>query len=296
MFQIKGLYTALVTPFDENGEVDEKGLRENIQYQILNNVDGVVLLGTTGEAPTLVEKERMRVVRTAREETAGRIPLVVGTGSYSTAQSVENTRQAEALGADAVLVIAPYYNRPTQEGLYLHFSKIAQATSLPIVLYNHPGRCGNAISIETLMRLAEIPNIVGVKEITSQIEHLNQVMHAVRNVSGCFDLFCGDDLAAYTFLAQGARGLISVASNLIPHAMKKLVDLAMTHQFSEALELHDQLFTLFQALNSETNPIPIKAAMNHQRFPAGPCRLPLCEMEAGRRKKLEQILHTNLRS
>lgn len=291
MLQIKGLYTALVTPFDEKGEIDEKGFRENIQYQILNHVDGVVVLGTTGEAPTLSEKERTRLIRIAREETQGKIPLIVGTGSYSTAQSIENTRQAETFGADAAMLIAPYYNRPTQEGLYLHFSKIAQSTSLPLILYNHPGRCGNTISIDTFMRLAEIPQIVGVKEITSQIDHLSQLTHAVRRLGSRFDLFCGDDGAAYTFIAHGARGLISVASNLIPHAMKKLIDLASTHQFSAALELHHQLFPLFQALNAETNPIPIKTAMNHQGFPAGPCRLPLCEMDLGRREKLEELLN-----
>ena len=291
MNKFKGLYTALITPFDKQGNLDEQGFRENIQYQLDNQVNGLVVLGTTGESPTLAEQETKRIIEIAREEIKNQTPLIVGTGSYSTKQTVEKTCVAEEFGADGVLVITPYYNKPTQEGLYLHFKEIARSTSLPIILYNHPGRCGNAITIQTMKRLAEIPNIVGVKEITGSIEHLNNLIQAFQIDFPNFAILSGDDNVTFTFLANGAHGVVSVASNLIPNTMKEFIDLCASEDFVSARKLHNQLLPLFNALNIETNPIPIKAVMNLLGFASGACRLPLCDLQQENRDKLEKVLN-----
>lgn len=290
MQRLSGLYTALVTPFDAEGNIDEEGFRRNIQYQLKNLVDGLVVLGTTGEAPTLTEREKCGLIKIAREETAGRVPLIVGTGSYATQQTIENTIQAEELGADAALVITPYYNKPTQEGLYQHFKKIAQSVSLPIIIYNHPGRCGICMDISTMKRLAEISNVIGVKEVTGSIDRLSDVIAAFSD----FSIMSGDDPTTFTFLANGGHGIISVASNLIPEKMKTLVDTCLNDNIAEARKLHLELLPLFRALSIETNPIPIKTAMNLCGLSAGQCRLPLCDLQPASKEVLEEALKTIL--
>lgn len=288
---LKGIYTALITPFDENGDIDEEGFRKNIQYQIENHIDGLVVLGTTGESPTLSERERQNLIEISRDETKSKVPLIVGTGSYSTKQSIENTKTAQKLGADAALVITPYYNRPTQEGLYHHFVEISKATTLPVIIYNHPGRCGNSMDISTIKRLAEIPSIVGIKEVTSSIDRINDLTLALGNNFPHFSILSGDDSGTFTQMVNGFAGVISVAGNIIPQKMKILVDACLSNNFTKAREHHLELLPLFNALCLESNPIPIKAAMKLCGFASGSCRQPLCDLQPKNQLILEEILN-----
>jgi 4-hydroxy-tetrahydrodipicolinate synthase len=290
MHRLNGLITALVTPFNEMGELDIAGFRENIQFQLANQVDGLVVLGTTGEAPTLNEQEKISLIKIARAETKGKIPLVVGTGSYSTQNTIENTKKAKELGADAALVVNPYYNKPTQEGLYHHFRELTNQVSLPIIMYNHTGRCGIGMEITTMKKLAKIPNIIGLKEVTGSIEQVSNIMESLLSEFPNFKIFSGDDSAAFTIMVNGGHGVISVAGNLIPRLMKKLVDSCMDSDLVEARKLHFELYPMFRALNIETNPIPIKTAMNFCNLPAGPCRLPLCAMQPANKENLKNTI------
>ncbi len=290
MQQLIGLFTALVTPFDKEGNLDLEGFRENIQFQLANQADGIVVLGTTGEAPTLTDEEKTTLIKCAKAETKGKVPLIVGTGSYATKTTIENTKKAKDLGADFALVVSPYYNKPTQEGLYLHFKEIAEKVSLPIILYNHMGRCGVGLEISTIKRLAEIPTIVGIKEVTTNIDQLNTLFEGLQEKHPQFKIFSGDDAATYTFLANGGHGVISVAGNLIPRQMKALIDACLDSDFAEGRKLHLDLLPLFRALNIETNPIPVKTAMNIAEMPSGGCRLPLCGMQPKNRELLEKIM------
>lgn len=290
MQHLTGLFTALVTPFNKHGYIDLDGFRENIQFQLANQVDGVIVLGTTGEAPTLSDEEKTALIKCARAETKGKIPLIVGTGSYATKTTLESTKKAKDLGADAALIVSPYYNKPTQEGLYLHFKEIAENVSLPIILYNHLGRCGIGLEMATLLKLAKLPSIIGIKEVTTNIEQLNSLIETMQREHPDFKIFSGDDGTAFTFLANGGHGLISVASNLIPLKMKALIDACLVSDFLQGRNMHLELLPLFRALNLETNPIPIKAAMNIAEIPSGPCRLPLCAMQAKHKDTLKRLL------
>lgn len=288
---IKGAYTALITPFDHNDQLDEDGLRLLIQRQIENGIDGIVALGTTGEAPTVSTKEIRRIMTIAREEIKTGTKLVIGTGSYSTAKTIENTHQAELLGADAVLVVTPYYNKPTQEGLYRHFKAISDATQLPIILYNVQGRTGQNLQTETLKRLMDIPSIIGVKEASGCIPQINDVIDLAKKMRPDFSIVSGDDALTLPIMALGGHGVISVASNLLPKEIKTFVDTTYAGDYHMAREMHYELLPLFKALFIETNPIPIKAAMNFCRLPSGECRLPLCAMMPENAEKLSQVLH-----
>ena len=277
MKKICGLYTALVTPFDTNGKLDEDGLRNNIRFQIEQGVDGILVLGTTGETPTLSTEEKIQVIRIAREETSGKIRLMVGTGSYSTKTTIENSRLAEEMEVDSLLVVTPYYNKPMQQGLIYHFKAVAQAVNIPIMLYNIQSRCGQNITTETLEHLAQVPNIVGVKEASGNLLQIMDVIHKIE-----FSVMSGDDALTFPIMALGGDGVISVASNLIPKEIKKLIS-------SQEKELHYQLLPLFKSLFIETNPIPVKTAMNMVGMAAGSCRLPLCEMQPENLQQLKKI-------
>lgn len=196
MQNINGVYTAIVTPFDAEGNLDEEGLRDNLRYQLTHGVDGIVSLGTTGESPTLTDQEKIRVIEISKEITNGKAPLMVGTGSYSTQQTIRNTRQAEELGADAALIVTPYYNKPTQEGIFQHYRTVAAAVNIPIVIYNVPGRCGSNIAVSTMCRLAEISNIIGVKEASGSLAQISETIEAVSKHKPTFSVMSGDD--AYT--------------------------------------------------------------------------------------------------
>lgn len=286
----KGVYTALITPFNTQGEVDEDGLRQLLSLQQKGNVDGVVVLGTTGEAPTLNNKEKARVITIAREELNKDTQLIVGTGSYSTAQAIENTLVAESLGTDAVLICTPYYNKPTQEGLYQHYKAIAAATALPIIVYNIQGRTGLNMQTDTLKRLAAIPTIVGVKEASGNIVQVGEVIEYIKSERSEFSVLSGDDALLLPFMALGGDGVISVASNLVPGEIKDFYNAAANGRFEEARALHYELMPLFRALFIETNPIPIKAAMEFCSLPAGGCRLPLCPLMTANKEKLRHVI------
>jgi 4-hydroxy-tetrahydrodipicolinate synthase len=283
---VRGTITALVTPFTEEGALNEEVLRQLIRFQIASQVDGIVILGTTGEAPTLTGEEKERVMGLAREEIPSSLLLIVGTGSYSTAQTIENTRLAEQMGADAALIVTPYYNKPTQEGLYQHFKAVAESSSLPFLLYNIQGRTGQNLQVETLQRLAEIPTILGIKEASGNLYQMMEIVEKIKKKHTNFSLLSGDDALTLPCIALGGDGIVSVASNLLPKEIKRLTDEALTGNFDRARDLHYHLLALFQALFIETNPIPIKAALNLCRFPVGGCRLPLCSLS----KESEQLL------
>lgn len=292
MKKIKGLYTAIITPFDEEGKLDETGLIENLHFQLNQGTDGITALGTTGESPTLSKEEKERIIQIAAKETKKKnIPLMVGTGSYSTIQAIENTLKAAELGADSALVVTPYYNKPTQEGIYQHFKAIASAVDIPIMLYNIQGRTGQNIQTSTLKRLAQIPNIVGVKEASGNLMQMMDVLEAIQSEREDFSVMSGDDALTYSLMTLGGDGIISVASNLIPFQMKALVKTIDEKNWEDARKLHFELLPLFKVLFIETNPIPIKAAMNLMGFAAGECRLPLCQLSKEHLNDLQSVLY-----
>jgi 4-hydroxy-tetrahydrodipicolinate synthase len=286
----KGLYTAIVTPFDAKGNLDLEGLRANIQYQIANRVDGIVVLGTTGESPTLNEHEKKVVISVAQEECAGKIQFIVGTGAYSTALTIEYTQKAKDLGAEAVLVVTPYYNRPTQEGLYRHYMALADAVEIPIIVYNIQGRTCQNLATNTLKRLSAHPNIVTVKEASGNVHQMAEVFETIALTNPNFSILSGDDALTLTCMALGGHGIISVVSNLIPDLKRELVDALQAENYPLARQLHYKLLPLFRGAFIETNPIPIKAMMNACGMAAGPCRLPLCELLPENQRKVEELV------
>lgn len=282
-----GTYTAIVTPF-KNGQVDELALERLIKAQIKGGVDGIVPMGTTGESPTLDYEEHIQVVEVAVEVAAGRIKVLAGTGGNSTSEAVYLTRAAEKAGADGSLQVAPYYNKPTQEGLFQHFKTIAKATKLPLILYSIPGRCGIEIGVETVRRLAAAcPNVIGIKEAGGSCDRVSQL----RAVMGRkFVILSGDDSLTLPFMAVGGDGVISVASNVIPKEVASLVRAFATGRVAEAQKLHARLYPLFKDLFIETNPIPVKAALVMKGMIEEEYRLPLCPMSARNRETLRATL------
>lgn len=283
----RGVYTALVTPFTRKGEVDEKALTNLVENQIASGVDGLVPIGTTGESPTLSHREVIGIVELVLKQTAGRIPVIVGTGSNDTKKAIELTREAESLGAQGSLQVTPYYNKPTQEGLYRHFSSIAEATSLPIILYNIPGRSGVPIALDTLKRLVSQAGIKAVKEASGDI---SGIMSSIAALGDKLDFLSGDDNLTLPIMALGGTGVISVLSNLFPKEVKKMVDLASAGNMEEARSMHYRLLPLFRMVFVETNPIPIKAAMAMQGLLEESYRLPLGPPGESARRSIEDTL------
>ncbi|HLL99122.1 MAG TPA: 4-hydroxy-tetrahydrodipicolinate synthase [Rubrobacteraceae bacterium] len=281
-----GTFTALVTPF-RNGEVDVEALEGMVEFQIQHGVSGLVPCGTTGETPAMSEAEDRVVVETVMRVTNGRVPIIAGTGSNSTDMAIKYTKMAQEVGADGSLQVAPYYNKPTQEGLYRHFAAIAESTDLPLVLYNIPGRTGVTISAETMARLAEIPNIVGVKDSTLSMNMISDV------ISLCgeeFDVLSGDDPMTLPLIALGGRGVISVASNVAPGAVSDMVRALLEGDWERGRELHYELLPLFRALFVETNPIPVKTAASLLGLCSDEMRLPLVPMEGENLRLLQETL------
>ncbi len=264
-----------------------EALRENVRFQIENGVHGLVPLGTTGESPTIKEEERKLIIKTVVDEVNGKIPVIVGTGTYSTEEAVRLSKEAQDLGADGLLVVAPYYNKPTQEGLYLHFKAISEAVDIPIIVYNIPGRTGVNVEVQTLVRLSQFNNIVAVKEASG---NLAQVMDIIEALGDRITVLSGDDNLTLPIMALGGKGVISVISNLLPKPMVEFVESALKGDFKKAKELHYHLLPLFKAAFIETNPIPIKTMMNLVGMKAGPCRLPLCNMQPHNLEKVKKIL------
>ncbi len=285
--EFRGCITAMVTPFDSNLQVDYAGLEKNVEFQIKNRISGLVPLGTTGESPTISEEEKEKIISTVVNAAAGKVPVIVGTGTNSTDKTIKNTKQAEKLGADAALVVSPYYNKPTQEGLFRHFKAVAESTGIPMIIYNIQGRTGVNIETPTLLRLSSVSNVAGVKEASGSIA---QMMDVVDQLPKDFNVLSGDDNMTLPLIAVGGRGIISVVSNLLPAMVSEMVEFALIGDFSKARELHYKLMPIFRGAFIETNPIPIKAAMNLAGMPAGPCRMPLCEMQPQNVEKLKAVL------
>lgn len=287
--KLKGTITALITPFIDH-ELDENGLKQNIVYQISQGINGLLVLGCTGEVSTLSSEEQERIISIAGQNTKGKVPLWVGTGTCSTTETIERTNLAKNLGADIALIIAPYANKPTQEGIYRHFKAISENVDLPIVIYNNPGRCCVNIETPTLLRIAELPNIIGVKESSGNIFQVADIIHTVIKKYPHFNILSGDDVSTLPMMALGATGVVSVASNLIPAQVVASVEAALHGNFDAARELHTQFYPIFKAVFLETNPMPIKAMMDFCGLPAGNCRLPLSQMSPEHLKQVEYLL------
>lgn len=282
--EMQGVYTAIVTPFS-HGAVDFGKLRELVEFQIAGGVDGIVPVGTTGESPTLSFEEHMKVIEVTIETAKKRCQIIAGTGANSTSEAIELTRHAKAAGADATLQVTPYYNKPTQEGLYRHFATVADQTGLPVVLYNVPGRSGVPIAVETIARLSKNPLIISVKEAGGSVERVSAILDVCD-----ITVLSGDDMLTVPMMAVGATGIISVASNIIPAELKAMVNAAAAGDYSKAMKLHQKYYCLFRDLFVETNPIPVKTAMAMKGMIAEEFRLPLCEISAGAREKLAAAL------
>ncbi|AEJ19099.1 4-hydroxy-tetrahydrodipicolinate synthase [Gracilinema caldarium] len=294
MMQLQGAFTALITPMHGDGTVDYEGFRSLIRFQLEKGIHGLVPLGTTGETPTLERDEQDRLIEIAVQEAKGRVPVIVGVGSNATAKTIENAKRARALGADGILVVTPYYNKPTNEGIYRHFSAIADATDAPILIYNIASRTGKNIDVQTMERLSRIPTVIGVKEASGDLAQMGDIIQMVaqpRRAEGKpFAVLSGDDAFTLALCALGGDGVVSVVSNLVPDRVSSLAKACLAGNFAKARELHYSLLPLFKGAFIETNPIPIKTAMGWAGLPAGPCRLPLCDLEAANIPKLKSAL------
>ncbi len=282
-----GAFTALVTPF-RNGEVDVEALEGLVELQIQSGIHGLVPCGTTGETPAMSEREDRLVIETVVRVANGRVPVIAGSGSNSTDMAIKYTKMAEEAGADGSLQVAPYYNKPTQEGLYRHFATIAENTSLPLVLYNIPGRTAVTISVETMARLAEeIPNVVGVKDSTLS---MNVVSDIKASCGEGFDVLSGDDPMTLPLMALGGNGVISVASNVAPSAVSDMVNALLSGDFERGRELHYELLPLFRALFVETNPIPVKTAASLLGLCSDEMRLPMIPLSGPNLDHLRRVM------
>jgi 4-hydroxy-tetrahydrodipicolinate synthase len=284
---LTGTYTAIVTPF-RGGKLDPNALKRLIEMQVRGGVDGIVPVGTTGESPTLDYKEHIEVIARAVELAAGRIHVMAGTGGNSTSEAVYLTQEAEKAGADSSLQVAPYYNKPTQEGLYQHFLEISRVTRLPIILYSVPSRCGVEIGVETVRRLAAAtPRIVGIKEAGGNADRVSQLRAALGRR---FSILSGDDSLTVPFMSVGAHGVVSVASNVVPRQVVRMVKAFSAGEAAAALKWHLQLYPLFKDLFIESNPIPVKAALALMGLIEEEYRLPLSPMSARNREILKATL------
>jgi 4-hydroxy-tetrahydrodipicolinate synthase len=287
----RGSFTALVTPF-KNGSVDEKAFRELVDWQIAEGTNGLVPVGTTGESPTLSHDEHKQVVEWCVEQTKGRVPVVAGAGSNSTAEAIELSRHAEKAGADAVLIVTPYYNKPTQEGLYRHYKAINDAIGIPIIIYNIPGRSIVDMSVETMKRLFELKNIAGVKDATANMSRVSQQRAAM---GADFNQMSGEDITALGFMAHGGHGCISVTSNVAPRLCAEFQSACLKGDFKTALKLQDKLSPLHINLFVETSPAPIKYAMSLIGKCPETVRLPMVPAtEKARTAVREAMVHAGL--
>jgi 4-hydroxy-tetrahydrodipicolinate synthase len=280
------LMTAMITPFAENGAVDFAKAAELARNLVASGNDGLIVTGTTGEGPTLNEDEKLELYRVTKR-AVGSASIVAGTGNYNTAESIHLTREAERCGVDGFLLVVPYYNNPPQEGLYQHFKAIAEATSLPCILYNVPPRAPRNLEASTLKRLAEIDNIVGVKEASGKLEQFNAVMSAVPED---FLVYSGNDSDTHTVMSLGGYGVISVAAHLVAGRIKQMIDLLVGGRTAEAATIHLELLPLVESLFWQPNPMPVRAALNELGFDVGKPRLPLVDLTAAEKDRLRAVL------
>jgi len=283
----EGAMTAMVTPFDKEGKVDEEGLRENVRFQIKKGIHGLVPVGTTGECATLSYEEHNRVVDVVVDAAKGKVPVLAGTGSNSTWEAIMLTKHAKEVGADGALLVVPYYNKPTQAGLYQHYKRIAEEVDLPQVIYNIPSRTSLNMLPETMAKLAKVKNIVGIKEASGD---LKQIARIIELAGKEFSVISDDDSLTLEIMKLGGVGIISVTSNLVPDKLVKMVDSFRSGDVQTAKRINDELAPLFKALFIETNPGPVKMAMNWMGMAAGGLRLPLVELEPENQEKLRKVL------
>ena len=296
MLKLKGTYTAMVTPMKKNGAVDYEGFRKHVKNQLKAGIDGLVPLCTTSETPTLDEDEEDKMISIIMEERAAfkkatgkNIPIIIGTGSNNTRDAVRYTQRAKEAGADAALVVTPYYNKPSQEGVYRHFAAVSKV-GLPILVYNIQGRTGTNIATDTLARIAELPNIIGVKEASGNINQMADVLAKVKAKHPSFAVLSGADGLTLPLLSLGGDGVVSVVSNLAPKEVKAMVDAGLKGKFDEARKMHFRLLPIFKAAFVDGNPTSIKYAMNLKGLPAGGVRAPLVEVNANAKKVIKAAL------
>jgi len=283
--------TAMVTPFDQNGEVDFNAVRRLVDYLIDNGTDGLVVAGTTGESPTLTTDEKIALFKAVVVAARGRVPVIAGTGSNNTRASISLTKQAEETGVDGIMLVAPYYNKPSQEGMYQHFKAIAESTSLPVMLYNIPGRSAVNLSAETIVRLSQIENIVAVKEASGNLDAMAAI---ISQAPSDFTLYSGDDSLTLPVLAIGGAGVVSVASHVIGNEMQEMINHFKNGRVQEAAHSHRQLLPLMKALFTAPNPAPVKAALNLSGVQVGGLRLPLLPLGHEEEKALQEFLPGHL--
>jgi len=279
--------TAMVTPFDQNGEVDFNAVRRLVDYLIENGTDGLVVAGTTGESPTLTTDEKIALFKAVVVAARGRVPVIAGTGSNNTRASISLTKQAEETGVDGIMLVAPYYNKPSQEGMYQHFKAIAESTSLPVMLYNIPGRSVVNLSAETIVRLSQIENIVAVKEASGNLDDMAAI---ISQAPSDFTLYSGDDSLTLPVLAIGGAGVVSVASHVIGNEMQEMINHFKNGRVQEAAHSHRQLLPLMKALFTAPNPAPVKAALNMSGVQVGGLRLPLLPLSHDEEMALQVVL------
>ena len=281
------LLTAMVTPFDQNGDVDFHAARLLVNYLIENGTEALVVSGTTGESPTLTTEEKIALFKLVVEESAGRVPVIAGTGSNNTRASIQLTKLAADAGVDGILLVVPYYNKPSQEGIYQHFKAIAESTDLPIMLYNIPGRCVVNMSVETVCRLSRIHNIVAIKEASGSLDAMAEI---INKTPDHFSLYSGDDALTLPLLAIGGTGVVSVASHVIGNEMQDMIAKFRNGQLEEAAAAHRKLLPLMKGLFAAPNPTPVKAALNMTGIRVGDVRLPLVPLTDEERLTLEKLL------
>lgn len=282
--------TAMVTPFDSELKVDYAKAKALAEKLVNEGSEGIVVAGTTGESPTLTKDEKLKLFTTVKDAVGKKAAVIAGTGSNSTQSSVELSMEAEKTGVDALLVVAPYYNKPPQEGIYRHFKEVAGATSLPVIVYNIPGRTGVNITPDTIARMAEIPNIAAVKESCGNLEQISEVWLKASKVNKNFKVYSGDDALTLPILSIGGCGVISVASHLAGNLLRKMISSFFEGKVKEAVDIHTSLFPLFKGLFLTTNPIMVKAALGVKNFDAGGVRPPLVSATEDDKKKIKTIM------
>ncbi|EMI09396.1 4-hydroxy-tetrahydrodipicolinate synthase [Anoxybacillus gonensis] len=287
MVQFGQIATAMVTPFDNKGNIDFAKTTQLVNYLIENGTDSLVVAGTTGESPTLTTEEKLALFRHVVEVVNGRVPVIAGTGSNNTRASIELTKKAEEIGVDAVMIVAPYYNKPNQEGIYQHYKAIAESTSLPVMVYNIPGRAVVNISVETIVRLSQIPNVVAVKDASGNLDAMTEIIAKTRDD---FMLYSGDDGLTLPVLSIGGSGVVSVASHIIGNEMKKMIQAFMRGDNKEAAKLHQRLLPIMKALFAAPSPVPVKTALQIKGLDVGSVRLPLVPLTEQERLQLMNVL------
>ncbi|NER42936.1 4-hydroxy-tetrahydrodipicolinate synthase [Bacillus megaterium NBRC 15308 = ATCC 14581] len=282
--------TAMVTPFDQNGEIDFNATKTLVEYLITNGTDGLVVAGTTGESPTLTTEEKIELFKCVVEAAAGRVHVIAGTGSNNTQASMSLTKLAEETGVDGIMLVAPYYNKPSQEGLYQHFKTIAESTSLPVMLYNIPGRSIVNISVETVVRLSEITNVVSIKEASGNLDAMAEI---ISKTPSDFTLYSGDDGLTIPVLAIGGAGVISVASHIIGNDMQEMINAFKNGDVQKAAATHRNLLPIMRALFIAPSPSPVKAALNLNGIQVGGVRLPMVPLSNKEQSALEKVLQAS---